>query len=41
MTENELTRPEKRLDRIAHRKEVWLTRGGEINDWYRANYMAS
>ncbi len=32
---------DKALDHIARRKEVWVTRGGEINDWYRANYMAS
>ena len=32
---------DKALDYIARRKEVWVTRGGEINDWYRANYMAS
>ncbi len=32
---------DKALAHIARRKEVWVTRGGEINDWYRANYMAS
>ena len=32
---------DKALDHIVQRKEVWVTRGGEINDWYRANYMAS
>ena len=32
---------DKALDHITRRKEVWVTRGGEINDWYRANYMAS
>ena len=32
---------DKALDYITRRKEVWVTRGGEINDWYRANYMAS
>ncbi len=32
---------DKALDYITRRKEVWVTRGGEINDWYRANYMGS
>ena len=31
---------DKALDHITQRREVWVTRGGEINDWYRANYMA-
>ncbi len=31
---------DKALDHITRRREVWVTRGGEINDWYRANYMA-
>ena len=30
---------DKALDYITRRKEVWVTRGGEINDWYRATYM--
>ena len=32
---------DKALDYITRRKEVWVTRGGEINDWYRATYMRS
>ena len=30
---------DKALGHIRQRKEVWVTRGGEINDWYRANYL--
>ena len=30
---------DKALDYITRRKEVWVTRGGEINDWYRTTYM--
>lgn len=31
---------DKALAHIRQRQEVWVTRGGEINDWYRANYLA-
>jgi hypothetical protein len=24
---------------VASHSDVWLTTGGEINDWYRANYL--
>jgi len=24
---------------VASHRDVWLTTGGEINDWYRANYL--
>jgi predicted glycosyltransferase len=24
---------------IAGHRDVWLTTGGEINDWYRANFL--
>ena len=30
---------DKALGHIARRDEVWVTRGGEIADWYRANYL--
>ncbi len=32
---------DKALGYIAQRKEVWVTRGGEIADWYKANYTES
>ncbi len=31
---------DKALDHIRRRDEVWVTRGGEINDWYRANHLS-
>ena len=31
---------DKALDHITRRDEVWVTRGGEINDWYRANHLS-
>ena len=31
---------DKSLDRIARRDEVWVTGGGEIADWYRANHLS-
>ena len=31
---------DKALRHIRQRAEVWVTRGGDINDWYRANYLA-
>ncbi len=31
---------DKALGYIRQRAEVWVTRGGEINDWYRANRLA-
>ena len=27
------------LAHIKSRQEVWVTTGGEINDWYRKNYL--
>lgn len=30
---------DKALKYIAQRNEVWITQGGEINDWYRQNYL--
>jgi hypothetical protein len=27
------------LAHISARQEVWITTGGEINDWYRKNYL--
>ena len=32
---------DKALAYITQRAEVWVTRGGEINDWYRATHMPS
>ena len=32
---------DKALGYIAQRREVWVTRGGEIADWYKANYTES
>jgi allantoinase len=29
------------LDYIASHRDIWLTTGGEINDWYRANYLGA
>ena len=29
----------KALAHITSRQEVWVTTGGEINDWYRKNYL--
>ena len=31
---------DKALAHIRQRKEVWVTRGGEINDWYRADCLS-
>lgn len=30
---------EKALDYITQRKEVWVTKGGDIADWYKKNYL--
>ena len=29
------------LAHIKSRQEVWITTGGEINDWYRQNYLTN
>ena len=31
----------KALEHITGRREVWVTTGGEIVDWYKRNYLAS